>query len=282
VMERLAEVAAQIRSVRQLSAIVVAMRGMAAARAQQGRALLAGIETYSGVIAAAIGQALTLVRTDERAAEDPRRSARAMILFGAEQGFAGAYNERIFSAPDIKSAATANLVIGTRGLAFAAERGIPVAWSTPMVTQPAAIPGLANRIAEVIYARIAAATSAIDVVYARTKTGGSVEVVRAPLLPFDFSRFAPAATSQPPLTTLAPAFLLERLASEYVYAELCAAATFAFTAENEARMMVMAAAKGNIDAKLEGLARREHETRQQEITAEVIELAAGAEAIKVS
>jgi F-type H+-transporting ATPase subunit gamma len=43
VTERLADVATKIRGVRQLGAIVVAMRGMAASRAQQGRALLDGI-----------------------------------------------------------------------------------------------------------------------------------------------------------------------------------------------------------------------------------------------
>jgi hypothetical protein len=40
-----------------------------------------------------------------------------------------------------------------------------------------------------------------------------------------------------------PWILLERLASEYVDAQLCEAATRAFAAENEARMMAMAAAR---------------------------------------
>jgi hypothetical protein len=40
--ERLADVVAQIQNVRQLEAVVTAMRGIAASRAQQGRSLLAG------------------------------------------------------------------------------------------------------------------------------------------------------------------------------------------------------------------------------------------------
>ena len=75
-----------------------------------------------------------------------------------------------------------------------------------------------------------------------------------------------------------PALLLERLAAEYVYAQLCETAMHAFEAENEARMLAMTAAKTNIGAKLVGLAQRERQLRQEEITTEIIELAAGAEA----
>ncbi|WP_220475704.1 hypothetical protein [Sphingobium terrigena] len=43
-------------------------------------------------------------------------------------------------------------------------------------------------------------------------------------------------------------------------------------------MATMAAAKTNIDARLQALEREERLTRQEEITAEVVELAAGARA----
>jgi F-type H+-transporting ATPase subunit gamma len=43
-------------------------------------------------------------------------------------------------------------------------------------------------------------------------------------------------------------------------------------------MLAMTAAKTNIGAKLVGLAQRERQLRQEEITTEIVELAAGAEA----
>jgi F-type H+-transporting ATPase subunit gamma len=82
-----------------------------------------------------------------------------------------------------------------------------------------------------------------------------------------------------PITMPVPWVLLERLASEYVYAQLCEGAMHAFVAEHEARMMAMAPAKTNIQSKLSELSQREHQLRQAEITTEVIELAAGAEAL---
>ena len=101
-----------------------------------------------------------------------------------------------------------------------------------------------------------------------------------PLLPFDFRRFAatvPGRTSgQAPLTTLPPARLLSGLAEEYVFAELCEAALTAFAAENEARVATMLAAKGNLESMLTGLQALERQIRQEEITAEVVELAGSA------
>ena len=84
--------------------------------------------------------------------------------------------------------------------------------------------------------------------------------------------------NQPPLISTSPEALLESLAAEYVYAQLCEAAMHAFVAENEARMLAMLAARNNIETKLGLLTRRERQLRQQEITTEVVELAAGAEA----
>ena len=48
--ERLTDIVTQIQNVRQLGAVVTAMRGIAASRAQRGRSLLAGIEAYTDVV----------------------------------------------------------------------------------------------------------------------------------------------------------------------------------------------------------------------------------------
>jgi F-type H+-transporting ATPase subunit gamma len=105
-----------------------------------------------------------------------------------------------------------------------------------------------------------------------------VAVGRHSLLPIDFLRFARRLEPEAPLIALAPDVLLERLAAEYVFAQLCQAAMYAFEAENEARMLAMASAKTNIETKLVALAQRERQLRQDEITTEIMELAAGAEA----
>ncbi|MFD0386711.1 F0F1 ATP synthase subunit gamma [Tistrella bauzanensis] len=72
-----------------------------------------------------------------------------------------------------------------------------------------------------------------------------------------------------------PAQLLAGLIGEHVFADLCEALLLAYAAENNARMTAMIAARSGIDRRyddLTGLARRIH---QDDITAEILELATG-------
>ena len=78
-----------------------------------------------------------------------------------------------------------------------------------------------------------------------------------------------------PLLNLAPEALLSELTADYMHAQLCNAALHAFAAENEARMEAMAAARNQIERQLSALRATQRHVRQEEITAEIIELAAG-------
>jgi F-type H+-transporting ATPase subunit gamma len=279
--ERLADIVTQIRNVHQLGAVVAAMRGIAASRAQKARSLLAGVEAYSEVISRAIGQALNFLPADAPITARRRRTKPGLILFCAEQGFAGAFSERVLdaAAPDLDQATV--FIVGTRGATIAGERGIKPAWSEPIAAHVDAIASFANRLADDLYGYVADGTvEEVDLLYSRSATSTGIQVERHSLLPIDFKRFGRSRQEQSPLISLSPDVLLERLAEEYVYAQLCTAALHAFAAENEARMIAMLAARTNIGSKLDALSRRERQLRQEEITTEVVELATGAEASK--
>ena len=77
--ERLADIVAKITNVRQLEAVVTAMRGIAASHAQQARSLLAGIEAYSDVVARAMGEALALLPTWEPVQPPAGRQGHGLI-----------------------------------------------------------------------------------------------------------------------------------------------------------------------------------------------------------
>jgi len=279
--ERLADIVTQIQNVHQLEAVVTAMRGIAASRAQKARSLLAGVEAYSEVISHAIGEALALLPEDGPIAARRSSAKRGVVLFCAEQGFAGAFSEHVLEAagPDLAQATV--FIVGTRGAIVADEQGIKPAWSEPIAAHADAIPSFANRLANDLYGYVADGTVAeVDLFYSRSVTSSGIQVERHSLLPIDFERFGQPQQTQAPLISLPPDVLLERLAEEYVYAQLCTAALHAFAAENEARMIAMLAARNNIGSKLTALSQRERQLRQEEITTEVVELAAGAEASK--
>ncbi len=276
--ERLADVTQRIGNVHQLEAVVTAMRGISISRVQQAHALLQGVRSYAIVIANAIGQARPLVPEKHHNAAG-RETSNGTILFCAEQGFAGSFSDRMLKAAGPNLGSKDVFLIGTRGATLAQEQGLLPVWRSAMVPQAILVPALARRIADAVYNWISDRHAPlVDIIVPTWSAADGLQAVIRPLLPFDFRRFAPTASVQAPLTTLPPAVLLERLAEEYIFAELCEAVLTAFMAENEARVATMQSAKANLQDMLSGLQSQERQIRQEEITAEVLELATGAAA----
>lgn len=276
--ERLADITRRMESVQELDSVVTAMRGIAASRAQQCRVRLRGVGAYAEVIAEAIAEALPLVPAPLHPAHGGPRRGHAVVLFGAEQGFAGAFTDRVLDAAGPLLDGTSLFLLGTRAGTLVEESGRPITWHSAMPPHPEAVPTVADRIAEALYDSIAAGgIDRVSLVFPVWSGDGDLGVETQRLLPFDFQRFATAPAerraTQPPLFTLPADVLLTRLAEEYVFAELCAAALRALAAENEARVAAMIGAKGNIERVSAELGALERRTRQEEITAEVAELA---------
>lgn len=271
--EDLAAVRARIHSVRQLDAVIGAMRGIAAAHAQQSRTLLPGFHAYAEAIAQAIAQASLL--GDQDAQRGRNRGGVARIVFCAEQGFVGGFAEHVLAVAATRAPADVFL-LGNRGLLLAPAHGMAPVWQGAMATQPGGVAGLCIRLAEALYERIATRhIGTVEVVFPVWSGGNGVHVECRSLLPLDQNRLPVASTGMPPLTMLPPDVLLASLAEEYVYASLCEAAMQAFVAENEARAAAMVRARSKVQDMLADLALTEHRVRQEAITAELVELAAG-------
>ncbi|WP_044561391.1 F0F1 ATP synthase subunit gamma [Azospirillum sp. B4] len=274
--ERLADLNARIDGIRQLGAVVRAMRGMAAARAQQARGQLASVDAYAATLAGAIGQALLLAGDDTRPAPAGPATRRALVVFCAEQGFAGPFSARLLDAADLHDPLVDLFLVGSRGRMLARERGLRVIWSDAMPAQSQGIPKLAERICQALYSRMATGdVGRLEALHGHSALGQPMTVERLALFPLDPAAFPRAGRRMPPLLNLPASALLADLATDYVHAQLCRAALHAFAAENEARMQAMATAGGQIDRQLGALQATQRILRQDEITAEIIELAAG-------
>ncbi len=273
--ERLADITARIEGIRQLGAVVNAMRGIAAARAQQARTQLTAVDGYALIIANAIGSAVSL-RPSDRQGRAARSTRHGLVLFCAEQGFAGAFSERILDAAGVDLASSELFLVGTRGAVAAAERNVVPQWKSAMPSHSPGIPKLADGIADALYARLATGEiGALDAIFSRWQPGGGTHIVRRRLFPLNRTAFARPPNRDAPLLDLAPETLLSELTADYMHAQLCQAALHAFAAENEARMEVMASARHQIERQLSSLQATQRTVRQEEITAEIIELAAG-------
>jgi F-type H+-transporting ATPase subunit gamma len=182
----------------------------------------------------------------------------------------------VFDAVGPDLATSDLLLIGTRGGVAATERGIAAGWKCAMPSHSAGVPKLADRIAEALYTRIATGEIAwLDAVFSEWQSGHGTLVKRRRLFPFDMAQFPRPTDANAPFLNLTPEALLIQLTADYLYAQLCNAALHAFAAENETQMEAMAAARNQIERQLSSLRATQRHVRQEEVTAEIIELAAG-------
>lgn len=273
--ERLADVTARIEGIKQLDTVVNAMTGMAAVRARVAREQIAAVDSYAASIAAAVGRVLPLTLTSTPEPDLP--GGLALLVFTAEQGFAGAFSERVLDTIEDDVAAAELLLVGTRGKAIAESRGINPAWSAVMPSHSPGIPKFADHILHQVRQMIDTGhIGRVDAVYTDW-IAGAAQVKRQQLFPVDLP-VTSADSQTAPLMNMPPAELIAALGDDYFHARICNIALHAYAAENEARMAAMAAARSQIERELSENQALERRVRQEAITAEIIELATGEQA----
>lgn len=279
-MTRLAEIDGHIGSMRELLDLVGAMRSLAGMRMQEAQRTLPGIRRYAESLATAIADTLLLIQEPDPPPRRSSRERRALILCTAEHGFVLGFNERLVDAARaVLKIDDLLFVLGTRGAVLLFERGQPATWTHAMATRCSAAPETVRHLSAELYRRIAYGEIArVEVVYARYHQGSVSTIERRLLLPLDTASLKTRQPRQPPLHNLEPVTLHEKLMGEYVFALLTEAAVESMASENAARFAAMDSAHDNVSKKLERLRQEARLARQAEITTELIELVAGAEA----
>lgn len=276
-MEALPRLQARIESLHDLRDLIRAVRALAASHVQEAQAALPGIRGYVEVVEDAIAEGAALLSGADAQSlfRGPNGGGAALIVVCSEHGFAGAFNERLLDLAEANSEAGRQLiVIGRRGDLLARERGLTVAWSAPMATHIGGVLGVTRSVAD----RLSAVSSA-SIVFGSYRRGGDFEPEIRSILPLDPALLTGAARRGPPLHHLEPALLLRRLAGEYLFAEITHAVMESLASENGARLRVMESADRNVGDKLDGLQRQERNLRQESITAELLDVVIGSEAI---
>ncbi len=291
-----ARMAARLASLEGLHELVDALRAIAASHAREAGEALGGTRRYRGVIDAAIAAAGTL---EPDAAAAPRDGDGAvLIVICSEHGFVGGFNQRIVAhAAEARTPAERLILVGRRGAMRAAESGLATDDVLAMTTHVAGVPALARRLGD----RLGPVARA-RIVHAAARPGARFEAVTRTLLPLPAAappgvgRSAPhspgaegggwaggaglrAGAGPPPLHHLPPHELLARLGDELLFAEIAHALMESLASENGARLHAMEAAGRNIGHRLDVLRQEANTLRQQEITADLLEVVSGAEAV---
>jgi F-type H+-transporting ATPase subunit gamma len=282
-MARAHEITTQTASLKELSGIVAAIRAMSALQMQQGQRSLDAVRNYIEIVRRAFAEAAALVPEEDKLATQPMPRP-GLVVFCSEHGFCGA-----FDAPLLRAAADALrtnpnhrlIFVGTHGTQRALEHGLHPNLALPMATHSGGVSAAARRIAAELYRMfITQSITGAEVVYVRQGTGQEATLQRLRLLPLETPAVAKHAVEKLPLVNMMPRRLRDELATEYMFAMLEAAAMESFTSENTARFRTMEAAHENIERKSSELDRLARRVRQESVTAEILELMAGTEAMK--
>ena len=278
------EISERVGSLQQLLEIVGAIRAMAATQMQQSERSLDAIRRYTGIVRSALADATALLPSDHYNADEPRLQRPALVVFCAEHGFCGAFNEPMISmaAEAIERDDSLQVVfVGVRGAQRAAERDIRPQLTISMASHSGGVTATARRIASWTSEMLARRNvTSIDLVFTRYGAGQHGSTQRISLLPLDTSVIKVAETSIPPLVNVGARQLFDELAAEYVFALLEEAAMESFASENAARFRMMDAARDNIQRKTTDLGRLARRMRQDAVTAEILEIIGGTEALK--
>jgi len=277
-MAHLEEIKQRIGNIDQIESVIVAMRAMAAAHAQEARRHLRAIRQHEDTVARAMADAMALVPAGELLPVPYRGPVTHLqIVVGAAQGFSGTYNEKIVSGvlDNASDGETRRyMLVGQRCVSEFAERGHAPDWSANMVAHAADVPSLASNLVDALFARLdSGEVHRVSVVYADPVSPDSALVLRR-LMPFDFARIERTQPAIEPETTIDAHLLIARLVEEYVFTEICEALMLGFAAENDARMSAMTRARSNVKEIAQDLQRRFHQARQEETTTEIVELSA--------
>jgi F-type H+-transporting ATPase subunit gamma len=276
-LEELIRLKSRIESLGELRTLFSAMRAMSAARVQEAQAALDGIRRYATVVQGAISEAASLqpAGTELLSEEELLPPSGSLVLICAEHGFAGAFNRLLLQRASTEIKTHEQLgIVGRRGAALADEHGLSPTWALAMATHVGGVIEIARHVA----AQLTRAES-VRLIFARYASGGRFEIGVRPVVPIDPRLLTASARQTPPLHHLAPKLLLQRLVEEHLFADLVLAMMESLASENGARLQVMKAADRNIEDKLAELTRRARQVRQEAITAELLDVVTGAEAI---
>jgi F-type H+-transporting ATPase subunit gamma len=294
------DVKTRIDSVKNIRKITRAMEMVAAARLRRAEQRIAHLRPYAGAIRrmtrqaaeAAGGEVGQLPILQQHESEQ----TIAILLVTADRGLAGAFNSQILRAGlrvaseyesdgrDITFYAS-----GRRGVSSLTFRGREVAGSYTGFTERPAYADARDIAADLMAAYVDGKVDRVDILYNGYVSPLVQEVRRETLLPLQEATILESAededddeeTGHNALVEYEPGpeEILERLIPDYVEISLYRALLESTASELGARMTAMRNASENAGEIIEDLTLEMNRARQAEITQEIMEVVAGAEAL---
>jgi len=209
---------------------------------------------------------------------------RSVILVTSDRGLCGAFNTNLIRAAEQRMREGGGLarlvVLGKKGSDYFRRRSIPMAISK---TDSGGIADwkFAEETSRTILSWLEAGEiDEVDLVYTRFRSALNRSIVVEPYLPLGRDAAAESVTKRDYLYEPGPEEILTRIVPYFLAMKLYMALAESAASEHGARMVAMGSATKNANEMIQTLTLHMNRTRQATITREIVEIVAGAEALK--
>lgn len=282
----------KIQSAEDLLSVVKTMKGLAAVNIRHYEHAVEALFEYSRTVE--MGLHVLLSGRSDRAisARHPAVDRLGVVLFGSDQGLCGQFNERIVDytlseladAPE-SSGRQSLLTVGARSAVLCDEARQPV---EAVLSTPGGIAGISPLVQELLFYierwRMRDYIDRILIFHNRPVGTSGYMQISVQMLPVDLEWLRSLAQARWPSRVL-PTFTMDwdqlfaALIRQHMFVMLFRACAESLAAENAARVASMQNAEGNIEDRLEELNRSYHRQRQNQITAELLDIVSGYDAV---
>ena len=284
-MATLRDIRRRIRSVRSTAQITKTMEMVSAAKLRRAQTALESARPYDrelrkvlANLASASGDTLhpVFVRREVK--------RRALIVITSDRGLSGAFNVNLIKTAEGRlrdgGAPVALVTLGRKGADYFRRRNASVLLSNAELGGAASWK-MAEELSRDLTARfLAGEIDEVDLVFTHFKSALFRSIVIEPFLPLGRSETAEAAPTLDYIFEPSPEAILEKIVPYYLAMRLYMALAESAASEHGARMVAMGSATKNANEMIQNLTLHMNRTRQATITRELVEIVAGAEALK--
>ncbi|MEA5514651.1 F0F1 ATP synthase subunit gamma [Nodularia sp. UHCC 0506] len=288
---------AKIGSIQDLQSVVKTMKALAAVSIRQYQTAVESLADYNRTIEMGLQIVLRQRYFSEKrglvaSATDSKSSHNSLgiIIFGSDQGLCGQFNEQIVSYAVQKLNKLEPKYI--RIAAVGARLILPLEASRRTITKQYSVPNSVTEITAMVQEMLLnieqwqtqQQIEQVILFYNKSLAGVSYHSTNLRLLPVDpnwlhFLEKKPWTTSVLPTFTMNENQLFSALIRQYLFISLYRAFAESLASENASRLSSMQAAEKNIAERLSDLNADYRRQRQSSITAELLDIVSGFEAL---
>ncbi len=285
-MTSLKTIRRRIRSVKSTQQITKAMETVAAAKLRRAQARAQAARPYSLEITEMLGNLAGAASELEHPLFKQRPVKRtALVVVTASRGLCGAYNTNLIRATELRlrqappDSLTLEL-IGKKGRDVFRRRKWPVLAAYVDLPAEASLDFAKQVTSDLIRAFTSGEVDRVEVMFTHFVSALTRKVLTETFLPVGADQTGTAKADRGTIFEPDAESIFAELLPRYATAKMFAAMADALAAEHSARMVAMGSARKNAGELLDALVLQRNRARQAMITKELLEIVAGAEALK--